>query len=102
MEVIELYNNVYETVVKGSNTIFLGVTEEDYFLSYDSLTVEAAQDLVENYFNFKGRDGTPKVIDVDLNNITHGIKITIKVEYDKETNREPASIPPYLNAWKQS
>ena len=102
MEVVEIYNNIYETVVIGSNTIFLGVTEKDYFLSYESLTVESAQDLVENYFNFKGRDGAPKVIDVDLDNITHGIKITINVEYDKDTNREPASIPPFLNAWRQN
>ena len=96
-----MYNNIYETVVKGSNTMFLGVAEADYFLSYDSLTVEAAQDLVENYFNFKGRDGAPKVIDVDQDNITHGIKITIKIEYDKETNREPSSVPPFLSAWRQ-
>ena len=52
-----MYSDIYEIVSDTSNTVSLVIHEKDYFLSYEDLTKENAQDLAENYFKFKGRDG---------------------------------------------
>jgi hypothetical protein len=96
-----MYNNIYETVVKGSNTMFLGISEEDYFLSYENLDNNSAQDLVNKYFRFKGRDGAPNVLDVDFDSVTHNVKITVEVNYDEENKAEPTNIPNFFSKWRQ-
>jgi hypothetical protein len=88
----EMYNSIFETVEKGSNTMHLVVSDEDYFLSYESLSEEATQDLVNNYFKFRGRDGVPRVVDVDHDRDRNRIKITIDVDYEREYKLEPMSI----------
>jgi hypothetical protein len=96
-----MYSSIYETVVRGSNTVFLNIPEDEYFLSYENLNRENVQDLVENYFKFRGRDGAPLVADINVDSITNRIKVTIDVDYETETKIEPASTPNYLSAWRE-
>jgi hypothetical protein len=92
MEVENMYINIHEAVVEGSDTILLAIPEKDYFLSYESLTIESAQDLVENYFKYRGRDGVPTVTDVDFNSNTRSVKITVDMRYDREFKMLPLDI----------
>lgn len=92
-----MFNSIFETVVRGSNVIFLVLSEEDYFLSYESLSLDSTQELVDNYFKFRGRDGAPRVTDVDLDKSTHKVKIMVKVDYEKEHEMEPMSITEFTN-----
>jgi hypothetical protein len=101
VEVDEMYNSIYETVIKGSNTVFLDLPEEEYFLSYNNLSRENVQDLVKSYFDFRGRDGVPLVGDINVDPITHKIRITVDVKYDSGCKIEPMTTPHHLAAWRQ-
>lgn len=92
-----MYDNIFETVVKGSNTIFLDVPEKDYFFSYDTLSPKSAQELTDNYFKTRAKDGVPKVKDIDFDGSTHRVKILLEVEYNREHKLESYNIPDSLN-----
>jgi hypothetical protein len=92
-----MFNSIFETVIKGSNTIFLDLSEEDYKLSYDSVSIESAQDLIETYFKDKGKDGMPKVKDIKLNSSTHNIEITAVVNQNTDNHIKPYKVPDTLN-----
>jgi hypothetical protein len=96
-----MYNNIYETVIKGSNTVFLDLPEDEYFLAYDNLSRENVQELVRNYFNFRGRDGIPLVADINVDAVTHRIKITVDMNYDRDTKLELINTPHHLASWRQ-
>lgn len=96
-----MYSSIYEAVSGDSNTVYLSVPEDDYFISYDNLSRENVQDLVENYFKFTGRDGLPVIADIDVDANTHKINITVDVDYDRDTKIEPASAPHYLAQWRE-
>lgn len=95
-----MYSSIHEVVSEGSDTIILAIPEKEYFLSYESLTIEAAQELVENYFKYKGRDGVPTVMDVDFNSNTRNVKITVDMRYDRDYKILPLDIghPIYAEA----
>lgn len=92
-----MYNDIYEIVTNDSNTVNLVIHEKDFFLSYDEINKENVQDLVENYFRFKGRDGIPVVADIDYNQQTRRIQVTVDMDYDRDFKLEPASAPDFLN-----
>lgn len=92
-----MYRDIYEIVSSDSKTVNLVLHEDDYFLSYDNLSRENVQDLVENYFRFTGRDGIPVVADIDQNVTNHRIQITVDMDYDRDFKMEPASTPDMLN-----
>jgi hypothetical protein len=92
-----MFENIFETVVKGSNTIFLDIPEEDYFFSYDTLSPKSAQELTNNYFKTKAKDGVPKVTDVDFDSSTHRVKILLEVDYNRDYKLEQYNIPDALN-----
>lgn len=78
-----MLENIFETVIRGSNTIFLNVPENDYFLNYKDIDIESAEEITGNYFDIKGKDGIPHVKNVDFDSSTHKVKITVDVEKDK-------------------
>ena len=92
-----MFSNIFETVVKGSNTIFLDIPEKDYFFSYDTISKKSAQDLTDNYFKIKSKDGVPSVVDINLDASTHRVKILLEVEYNRQHKLEHYSIPDSLN-----
>lgn len=46
--------NIFETVVKGSNTVFLDIPSEQYFSYYDRLDKKSADNIVKDYFINRG------------------------------------------------
>lgn len=75
-----MVEDVFETIVKGSNTIFLNVPENDYFYSYNSISKKHAQDLTEHYFKEKDKEGVPKVKNIDLDSNTHRVNIAVEIQ----------------------
>lgn len=84
-----MYTDIHEVVNEGSDRILLAIPEKEYFLSYESLTIESAQDLVENYFKYRGREGIPKVTNVDFNSNARSVKIVVDMKYDGEDDALP-------------
>lgn len=78
-----MFENVFETVIRGSNTIFLNIPENDYFLNYKDIDIESAEEITGNYFDVKGKDGIPHVKNVDFDSSTHKVKIAVDVEKDR-------------------
>ena len=92
-----MFDNIFETVVKGSNTIFLDIPEKDYFFSYNTISPKSAQDLTDNYFKMKSKDGIPHVVDINFDALTHRVKIILEVEYVRQHKLEHYNIPDSLN-----
>lgn len=92
-----MYSDIYEAVLPGSDTVLLVMHERDYFQTYEDLTEENCEDLVVNYFRFTGRDGVPKVSNIDMNHNTGRIQITVDVDYDRDHKLEPMKTPDVLN-----
>lgn len=83
-----MLDSIFETVIRGSNTVFLDIPEDDYFLSYNNISKEAAEDLTKFYFEYRGKDGTPEVQDIVYDPTLHRVKVTVKVDYDKNRLNE--------------
>ena len=92
-----MFENIFETVIKGSNTIFLNMSEEDFFSSYDSISKKSAEEITDYYFRMKQKDGTAKVIDIYRDESSHCIKITLEVDPNDSKQVKPYYIPDTLN-----
>lgn len=92
-----MLNNIFETTVMGSNIVYLNIPEEDYFLSYDSITKEAAEEISNTYFLLRSRDGVPEVRDIQLIEPSHRVKITLEVKESDGDNRPLYKVPDSLN-----
>lgn len=97
MEVLILFEDIFETVIKGSNTIFLDVNEADYYLSYNTINRNAAEEITNNYFRLKQKDGVPEIVDITEDKFTHTIKITIQVDSLSDSKLKPYIVPDSLN-----
>lgn len=98
MEVfILMIENIFETTVMGSNVVFLNIPEEDYFLSYESVTRKAAEEITRNYFLMKSREGKPEVKDIEFDEPSHRVKITLEVQDAKYFDSTGYAVPDSLN-----
>ena len=92
-----LFENIFETVIKGSNTIFLDVNEGDYYLSYNTISRKAAEEITDNYFRLKQKDGVPEIVDISQDKFAHTIKITVQVDPLRDSKLKPYIVPDSLN-----
>lgn len=92
-----MYEDIFETIVLGSNTIFLDIPEKDYFLSYEDLSMASAEEITENYFKTRGKEGIPTVRDIEHDSTTHMVKISIDVLFNKDSKYKPFETPDSLN-----
>ena len=95
-----MLENIFETIVVGSNTVFLNIPQDDYFLSYPDISNGAAEEITETYFRMRGRDGIPKVVDVGADHATHMIKITLEVTENREGHVDGYKVPDSLNIFR--
>ncbi|MDS1004047.1 hypothetical protein ACFLKB_17100 [Clostridium sp. FAM 1755] len=72
--------NIFETVVKGSNTVFLDIPSEEYFSYYDRLNKKSADNIVNDYLINKGSKKDAEVMDVGYNEYTKSIQILAKLK----------------------
>lgn len=75
-----MLQNIFQTVIMGSNTVFLDIPEVEYFSAYDSLTKESAEDVAKKYFIMKGKEGTPHIKEMEVDSQIHKVKLTVEVE----------------------
>lgn len=92
-----MIENIFETSIMGSNIVYLNIPEEDYFISYEAVTREAAEEITKTYFLLRGREGIPEVRNVDFDEPSHRIKITLEVRENKEHNSRGYAVPDSLN-----
>jgi hypothetical protein len=75
-----MFEDVFETVIKGSNTVYLNIPDDKYFVNYDEINNTAAEEIANNYFYSRGRNVIPFVEDIDYDASIHNIKINVKVQ----------------------
>ncbi|WP_251861849.1 hypothetical protein [Clostridium sp. Marseille-Q2269] len=72
--------NIFETVVKGSNTVFLDIPSEQYFSCYDKLDKKSADNIVRDYFISKGNKKDAEAMNIKYNDYTKSIQILAKLQ----------------------
>lgn len=77
-----MLENIFETKVIGSNTIFLDIPEQEYFISYNNLSERAAQEITYNYFKIRNKTGIPHVKRIHAIPNIHNVEIIIEIEKD--------------------
>ena len=75
-----MFDGIFETIVKGSNTVFLDLPEEEYISKYKTISMDSAQNLAEKYFKYRGKKVVPQVQDLHLSEDIHRIKITVELK----------------------
>lgn len=97
-----MFENIVERVLNGSRLVILNVPEEDYFISYHDITRDAAEEIVDMYFQMKGKDGIPRVTEIGMDKSTHSVKIVVEVELDREMHLNTPSYPDVLNTTRNN
>lgn len=92
-----MLDDIFETKVKGSRTMFLNVPSKEYFSSYDTLDKSTAQEMVNTYFQIKEKDGVPYVDAAEEDSIFNTVKIKINVEHGSQNNLEPYKMEDFLS-----
>lgn len=92
-----MFENIIEKTVIDSNTVLLNIPEEDYFLSYEAVTRDAAEDITRNYFLMRNRDGIPMVRDIEFDEPKHRVIITLEVRENLESHKTGYAVPDHLN-----
>ncbi|MGV8982765.1 hypothetical protein [Clostridium sp.] len=77
-----MLENIFETRVIGSNTIFLDIPEEEYFVNYNNLSESAAEEITCNYFKIRNKTGIPHVRHIHSTPNIHSVEIIIEIEDD--------------------
>ena len=75
-----MLENIFETKVIGSNTIFLEIPESDYFINYNNLSENAAQEITCDYFKIRNKAGIPHVKHIHSIPNIHNVEIIIEIE----------------------
>lgn len=92
-----MIENIVETDITGTNTVFLNIPEEDYFISYESVSREAAEEITKNFFLMRGREGIPEVKDIEFNEPLHSIRITLDVKEQDISHKTGYAVPTHLD-----
>ncbi|MBU3145535.1 hypothetical protein [Clostridium sp. CF012] len=77
-----MLENIFETKVIGSNTIFLDIPEGEYYTNYNNLSESAAQEITYNYFKIRNKTGIPHVKHIHAIPNIHNVEIIIEIEKD--------------------
>ena len=77
-----MLENIFETKVIGSNTIFLVIPEVEYFNNYNNLSESAAEEITHNYFKIRSKSGIPHVKHIHAIPNIHNVEIIIEIEKD--------------------
>lgn len=95
--VLEMLENIVETDIFGSNTVCLNIPEEDYFLSYETVTKDAAEEITRNFFLMRGREGIPEVKNIEFIEPLHSVRITLSVKEQEGSYKTGYAVPTYLD-----
>lgn len=92
-----MFNNVFETLIPNGNEVHLNIPKEDFLFSYNHLNYENAKDFVANYFQLRSRDGIPEVQNIELQEDTNTIRISLKVNYNVQSKLESYIVPDLIS-----
>lgn len=82
----------------GLYELTLQIPEEDYFLAYDTITENAASEILDNFLSYHQDDGRPGDVEIKHNKNGHVVNITTELHYTgndhTDVRRRPAMIFP--------
>jgi hypothetical protein len=65
----------------GLYELTLQMPESEYFNAYDTLTTEAAYEILGNFLSYHQDDGRPEVVDIEHNKNGHIVNIKANLHY---------------------
>jgi hypothetical protein len=92
-----MIENIIERTMPGTNTVYLNIPEEDFFLSYETVTMDAAKEIAQTYFLYRTRDGFFDVKNIDFYEPHHRVTITLEVRENEGEPRPGFAFPSHLN-----
>lgn len=95
IEVIFVLNTIRERRIErdGLYEVTLQMPAEEYFTVYDSISSEAATEILGNYLNYHQDDGRPKDINIKHNKNAHMVDITANLHYTGNDHTDVKRIP---------
>jgi hypothetical protein len=97
-----MLENIIETDIFGSNIVYLNIPEEDYFLSYEDVTKEAAEEITKTFFLMRGREGIPEVKSIEFIEPLHSVRITLDVKKQEGSYKTGYAVPTHLDITKNN
>ncbi|SKA75522.1 hypothetical protein SAMN05428976_102130 [Clostridium sp. USBA 49] len=97
-----MLENIIETDIFGSNIVYLNIPEEDYFLSYEDVTKEAAEEITKTFFLMRGREGIPEVKNIEFIEPLHSVRITLDVKKQEGSYKTGYAVPTHLDITKNN
>ncbi|TDT51117.1 hypothetical protein [Fonticella tunisiensis] len=82
----------------GLYELTLQIPEDEYFSVYDTVTIESAQDILQQFLDYHQDDGRPDEVDINYNKNGHVVNITANLHYIGNEHTEPRHTPNRLTA----
>lgn len=103
IEVIFLYNSINERRMQslGNYAVILQIPEDEYFDVYDSISNDAAAEIVRNYLIYRNDDGRPGDISIKHDRDGHIVDINLYLYYTGNDHTDIYKTPDLLNKSKQ-
>ena len=98
-EVVNMLNSIRDRRIErdGLYKIALQVPEKEYFSTYDTVSADAADEILKNYLSFYEDDGVPFNTNISHNKNAHIIEITSELHYMENDHSKTRYVPDVLN-----
>lgn len=99
-----MFNNIRENRIQqdGLYKVTLQMPESDYFAAYDSITSDAAYEILGNYLAYHQDDGRVSDVDIKHNSNGHVVNISANLHYMGNTHSDIRKTPDYLNITREN
>lgn len=86
----------------GLYEVTLQMPEDEYFNVYDSISIDAAYEILDKYLDYHQDDGRPEVIDIKHNKNGHIVDIVVNLHYTGNDHTDAKPVPDYLNTTRRN
>lgn len=99
-----MLNSIRENRIQrdGLYEVTLQIPEDDFFFVYDSITVDAAREILDKYLAYHQDDGRPGEINIRHNKNGHVVDITVDMHYTGNDHTDAKPIPDALNITRRN
>lgn len=87
---------------KGMYAVILQIPENEYFATYDSISDDAAHEIVTNYLKYRGDDGRADKVEIKQDKAGHIININLYLYYTGNDHTEIFRTPDMLNTTRKN
>lgn len=99
-----MLNSIRENRIQrdGLYEVTLQIPENEYFNVYESVTQDAAYEILDNYMNYHQDDGRPENVNIKHNKNGHVVNIEVDMHYTGNDHTDAKPIPDTLNITRRN